>query len=67
MFGWRISAGYLDGQRAGVIKEKGLACGIYGIGGISLLLIQNINLCWSKNERGTDYAEVRRQLPPAYP
>lgn len=32
-----------------------------------MLLIQNINLCWSKNERGTDYAEVRRQFPPAYP
>lgn len=22
MFGWRIPAGYLDGQRAGVIKEE---------------------------------------------
>ena len=31
-----------------------------------MLLIQNINLCWSKNERGTDHAKVRRQFPQAY-
>lgn len=31
-----------------------------------MLLIQNINLCWSKNERGTDHARVRRQFPQAY-
>lgn len=36
------------------------------MGGMPLLLIQNINLCWSKNERGTDHAKVRRQFPQAY-
>lgn len=31
-----------------------------------MILIQNINLSWSKNERGTGHAQVRRQFPQAY-
>lgn len=32
-----------------------------------MILIQNINLCWSKDERGTDQAKARQQFSPAYP
>ena len=32
-----------------------------------LLLIQEIDLTWHKNERGGQYAQARRQFPRAYP
>ena len=34
---------------------------------ICLLLIQEIDLTWNKNERGGQYAQARRQFPQAYP
>ena len=34
---------------------------------IYLLLIQEIDLTWHKNERGGQYAQARRQFPRAYP
>lgn len=32
-----------------------------------MLLIQEIDLTWHKNERGGQYAQVRQQFPKAYP